>query len=191
MFSYCSSQTETRLDCRWWPKGLGALLERQTMWLSPLLTSASGRTWCAGRRGRWACASKTALIQALGKDIESYSAALQSGQRSGAVLPLLVAVMQRTEQVARLSPTPRVLSAEDHQSAGGLWRSLPDIAESSWRSQPPALQFIQRRMLLCCCIATTWPKVKFCFASSSTHRALALVSPDRGEDSSAARDVEG
>ncbi|MFO0654757.1 MAG: hypothetical protein U0787_06725 [Polyangia bacterium] len=85
------------------------------------------------------------LIQALGKDIESYSAALQSGQRSGAVLPLLVAVMQRTEQVA------------DWVNAAGAVANLvsPRAVNDAARHRGVELaqsaagaQFIQRRMLL-------------------------------------------
>ena len=172
-------------------KGLGALLERQTMWLSPLLDVSEWTDMVRGPAREMGLRIEDGLIQALGKDIESYSAALQSGQRSGAVLPLLVAVMQRTEQVARLSPTPRVLSAEDYQSAGGLWRSLPDIAESSWRSQPPALQFIQRRMLLLLLHRYHLAEGEVLFSRPRRRtELLALVSPDRGEDSSAARDVE-
>lgn len=172
-------------------KGLASIIERQILWISPLLDVSEWTEMVRGPAREAGLRIEDGLIQALGKDIDTYCASLQSGQRSGSVLPLLVAVMQRTVQVARLGPTPKVLSAEDYQSAGGLLRALPDFAEASWRSQPPALQFIQRRALLLLLHRYHLAEGEVLF-SRPRRRAdlLSLLGPERGEDSSAARDVE-
>ena len=171
--------------------GLAGLLERQSLWLPPLLEVSEWTEIVRGPARQAGLRIEDGLVYALGKDLDAYATALQAGQRSGAVLPLLVAALQRTLDIARMGPTPRVLSLDDYQSAGGLLRALPDTVEASWRSQPPALQQLQRRALLALLHRHHLGEGEVLF-SRPRRRAelLALLAPDRGEDGATASDVE-
>lgn len=171
--------------------GLVGLLQRQALWLPPLLEVSEWTEIVRGPARQAGLRIEEAMLQALGKDLDGYSAAVQSGLRTGAVLPLLVSVLQRTFHVARLGPTPRVLSLDDYQSAGGLLRALPDTVEASWRSQPPALQQLQRRALLLLLHRQHLGEGEVLFSRPRRRTdLLSLMAPERSEDNQTAGDVE-
>ena len=172
-------------------KGIVGLLERQALWLPALLEVGEWTEMVRGPARQAGLRVEDSMLQALGKDLDAYSASVQAGQRSSAVLPLLVSVLQRTLYVARLGPTPRVLSLDDYHSSGGLLRALPDSVESSWRSQPPALQQLQRRALLSLLHRHHLSEGEVLFSRPRRRtELLSLISPDRGEEPASASDVE-
>lgn len=172
-------------------KGLLGLLGRQTLWLAPLLDVSEWTEIVRSPARQAGLRVEESMLAALGKDLDAYAASVASGQRSAAVLPLLVSMLRRTLHVARLGPTPRVLSLDDYQSSGGLLRSLPDTVEASWRSQPPALQLHQRRALLSLLHRQTLSEGEVLFSRPRRRsELLTLISPDRGDDPASASDVE-
>ncbi|HMU39297.1 MAG TPA: hypothetical protein PKE31_09815 [Pseudomonadota bacterium] len=172
-------------------KGLSGLLEEQTLWLPHLLEVSEWTEMVHGPARDAGLHIEDGFLTALGKDMEAFAAAASSGQRVGAVLPLLSGLFQRAQQIAQLGPRPKVLTEEDYHSTGGLLRALPDWAETRFRNQPPPLQTVFRRALLSLVYRQRLAEGEVLFSRPRKRSdLLSLVSSERNADRSAVLETE-
>ena len=88
------------------------------------------------------------LIDELARDLAALTAGTVEQRPCEAVLPLLVATLQRLWENLQLRAGAVTLSVADYQGSAVLGRALAVTAESAWQSLPLRLQPMARRLLL-------------------------------------------
>lgn len=128
---------------------LPPLLEAATLFIPGTLELAEWTAMVQEPARQAGVTVEAPLIDALARDLAAFASdKSDSPSASEAVLPLLIATLERLWEGLQLRPGATTLTAADYQGGARLPRALALTAESAWQALPLRIQPMARRLLL-------------------------------------------